>query len=139
MHAVRAFLFVAATTCAAIGVAFAQSPGSNPSMPGMSSSSAVSEARDNAMPMRSQADQDMMDAMAKMDRGMSAARPTGNADRDFVAMMIPHHQGAIDMAEVELKYGKDPMLRRLAKNIVSAQQREIKEMREWQTRHPATH
>ena len=47
----------------------------------------------------------MMQAMQRMDAGMMAAKPTGNPDRDFAAMMIPHHQGAIDMAKVELIYG----------------------------------
>ena len=56
----------------------------------------------------------MMQAMERMDSGMMAAKPTGDPDRDFAAMMIPHHQGAIDMAKVELIYGRDPVLRRLA-------------------------
>ena len=53
---------------------------------------------------------------------------TGNADQDFVASMIPHHQGAIDMAKVELQYGKDPILRKLAAGIVAAPEKEIKEI-----------
>lgn len=50
---------------------------------------------------------------------------TGDADRDFARMMIPHHQGAIDMAIVELRYGKDPRLKRLAQEIIVTQQQEI--------------
>ena len=73
-------------------------------------------------------------AMVKMDQGMDIAY-TGDADKDFVAGMIPHHQGAIDMANVELKYGKDPELRKLAGEIVSAQEKEIALMQEWQARH----
>ncbi len=61
---------------------------------------------------------------------------TGNTDQDFVAGMIPHHQGAVDMAEVELKYGKDPAMRRLARNIIAAQNREIAQMKAWQAKHP---
>lgn len=60
---------------------------------------------------------------------------TGNADRDFVAMMMPHHQGAVDMAEVELKYGRDPQLKKLARDIVAAQRKEIAFMKKWQVSH----
>ena len=60
---------------------------------------------------------------------------TGKPDEDFVLMMLPHHQGAIDMAKVELRYGKDPTLRAMAQDIVAAQAKEIAEMREWQARH----
>jgi uncharacterized protein (DUF305 family) len=54
--------------------------------------------------------------------------PTGDPDRDFAAMMIPHHQGAIDMAKVELQFGKDPVLRRLAQGIIVEQLQEIEVM-----------
>jgi uncharacterized protein (DUF305 family) len=60
---------------------------------------------------------------------------TGNADRDFVAHMIPHHQGAVSMAQVELKYGKDPEMRKLAKEIIEAQDKEIALMKRWQAKH----
>jgi uncharacterized protein (DUF305 family) len=70
-------------------------------------------------------DNDM--AMSNMSRDMLLT-PTGDIDRDFVAMMIPHHQGAIDMARAELKYGHNQELRRLAQDIVSQQQHEIAEM-----------
>jgi hypothetical protein len=56
-------------------------------------------------------------------------KPTGDVDRDFVAMMVPHHQGAVDMAEAELKYGHNEQLRRLAREIVATQQQEITVMR----------
>ena len=74
------------------------------------------------------------DAMAKMDQGM-AITYSGDADKDFVAGMIPHHQGAIDMAQVELHYGKDPQLRKLARDIIAAQQKEIAFMKSWQAKH----
>jgi uncharacterized protein (DUF305 family) len=73
----------------------------------------------------------MMQAMERMDAGMMAAKPTGNSDRDFAAMMIPHHQGAIDMAKVELIYGRDPVLRRLAQGIIVEQRQEIELMQRY--------
>src|SRR6202166_2715140 len=56
-------------------------------------------------------------------------KPTGDVDRDFVAMMAPHHQGAIDMAQAVLRYGRNEQLRRLAQEIVVTQQEEIAAMR----------
>jgi len=70
----------------------------------------------------------MMQAMERMDAGMMAAKPTGNPDHDSAAMMIPHHQGAIDMAKAQLTYGRDPVLRRLAQGIIVEQQQEIELM-----------
>ena len=78
----------------------------------------------------------MMSAMDKMSKDMAAAPMTGDADRDFTAMMIPHHQGAIDMARYELANGKDPAMRKLARDIVAAQDKEIAAMKGWQARHP---
>jgi len=68
-------------------------------------------------------------AMARMDCDMMQPS-SGNADRDFAAMMVPHHQGAIDMAEAELRFGHDPVLRRLAQGIIVEQQQEIGVMRQ---------
>jgi hypothetical protein len=67
-------------------------------------------------------------AMNKMMSDM-AAKPTGDIDRDFVAMMTPHHQGAIDMAVIELRYGKNETLRRLAQEIIVDQMQEIDAMK----------
>jgi uncharacterized protein (DUF305 family) len=67
-------------------------------------------------------------AMKKMMADM-AIKPTGDVDRDFVAMMVPHHQGAVDMAKAELEYGHNEQLRRLAHEIVAKQQQEITVMR----------
>lgn len=67
-------------------------------------------------------------AMSKMMADMSV-RPTGDVDRDFVEMMVPHHQGAIDMAKAVLRYGKNEQLRRLAQEIIVTQQQEIAAMR----------
>jgi uncharacterized protein (DUF305 family) len=70
-------------------------------------------------------------SMKQMDREMGAASMNGNVDHDFAAMMIPHHQGAIDMAKAELIYGKDPVMRRLAQEILVDQQSEIDAMQLW--------
>jgi uncharacterized protein (DUF305 family) len=56
---------------------------------------------------------------------------TGDADKDFVRGMIAHHQGAIDMAKIELEYGKDAEIRKLAETIIAAQEGEIKDMKAW--------
>lgn len=77
-------------------------------------------------------------AMQTMNADMNVEY-TGNPDRDFVAVMIPHHQGAMDMARVELHYGNDPELRRLARQIVASQQKEIALMRRWQAKHGEKH
>jgi len=69
--------------------------------------------------------------MHKMHMAMAAIQRSGNADVDFVRLMLPHHQGAIDMAKVQLLYGKDPQMRRLAQEIVTDQQLEIELMQRW--------
>ena len=75
-------------------------------------------------------------AMDKMHADMMALQNTGNADVDFVRGMIPHHQGAIDMAKVELANGKDPEIRKLAEGVIAAQEAEIKQMQTWLAAHP---
>lgn len=73
-------------------------------------------------------DEMMHEAMTRMDSGMSVSH-SGDPDRVFAAMMIPHHQGAIDMAKAELQFGRNPVLRRLAQGIIVEQQQEIELMR----------
>jgi hypothetical protein len=68
------------------------------------------------------------EAMTRMMNDMTI-KPSGNIDRDFVAMMNPHHQGAIDMAVIELRYGKNEQLRRIAQEIIVDQMQEIAAMK----------
>jgi uncharacterized protein (DUF305 family) len=67
-------------------------------------------------------------AMDQMMAGMDI-KPSGNVDQDFAAMMIPHHQGAIDMAVAELRFGHNEQLKRIAQEIIVDQQQEIAAMR----------
>jgi uncharacterized protein (DUF305 family) len=69
--------------------------------------------------------------MDKMHMAMGAVKRSGNADVDFVRLMLPHHQAAIDMAKTQLLYGKDPQMRRLAQEIITDQQSEIELMQLW--------
>ena len=66
--------------------------------------------------------------MTKMMNGMDVT-PTGDVDADFVAMMVPHHQGAIEMARAVLRYGRNAQIKRLAQEIIVTQQQEIAVMR----------
>jgi uncharacterized protein (DUF305 family) len=74
------------------------------------------------------------EANDKMHQNMMM-EPSGDADKDFAMMMIPHHEGAIAMAKTELQYGKDPMLREMAEKIIAAQEAEIAELMKWQQEH----
>lgn len=110
----------------AAATALAQTPRQTPARtPPMSSLKSGTADRDPFMP-----------AMEKMNKAMAAAPSTGNVDHDFVAMMIPHHQGAVDMATIELARGKDPMLRRMAQKIIGSQEHEIEKMRAWEAKNP---
>ncbi len=80
----------------------------------------------------------MDDAMAIMDRDMAAAPMNGEPGHDFVTMMLPHHQGAVDMAKAVLLHTRDPELRNLALGIIAEQQNEINVMHAWLERHPTT-
>ena len=79
----------------------------------------------------------MVDAMAVMDDGMRRAPMNGQPEHDFVTMMIPHHQGAVDMAKALLLTTTDPALRNMAQGIVAEQQIEIQLMQQWLKDHPA--
>ena len=67
--------------------------------------------------------------MDKMHKDMMYPTQTGDADQDFLATMIPHHQGAVEMARLVLIHGSDPLVRRLAEEIIAGQQSEIEAMR----------
>ena len=73
----------------------------------------------------------METSMTKMGKGTAAAPMTGDVDHDFATMMMPHHEGDFDMAKAELSYGKDPVMRRLAEEIIVDQQSEIDAMNLW--------
>ena len=73
----------------------------------------------------------LMHGIDGMHAAMASVQPSGNPDVDFVRLMLPHHQGAVDMAKVELIYGTDPQLRRLAQEIVTDQESEIQLMHLW--------
>lgn len=68
--------------------------------------------------------------MERMMKAMHAAGGSGNPDRDFLAMMIPHHEGAVEMARLVLVHGRDPATRRLAEDIIASQTIEIAAMKQ---------
>jgi len=70
-----------------------------------------------------------------MRKHMDAMKSSGDIDQDFAAMMRIHHQGAVDMAEMELKKGKDPQMKQMAKEIIAAQNKEIAQFDQWLAQH----
>ncbi len=86
-----------------------------------------------ADPAASPATQAYIAANDAMHKGM-AIPFTGNADVDFIAGMIPHHQGAVEMARIVLEHGSDPEVRKLAEQVIAAQETEIKWMQDWLAR-----
>jgi uncharacterized protein (DUF305 family) len=78
---------------------------------------------------------EFMKGMDKMHSLMSSINTSKDVDTDFVHLMIPHHEAAIDMAKTELAYGKDPQMRRLAQEIITDQRSEIDLMQLWQKQH----
>jgi uncharacterized protein (DUF305 family) len=87
---------------------------------------------------------ELMASMDNMHHAMASIKPSGDADVDFVRLMLPHHQAALDMAKTQLMYGTDPQIRRLAQEIITDQQSEIELMQVWLKQHedhriPAVH
>ena len=78
---------------------------------------------------------ELSSSMHKMHMAMKAVKPSRDNDVDFVRLMLPHHQAAIDMAKTELLYGKDVQMRRLAQEIITDQQLEIELMQRWLKQH----
>ena len=137
----KPFLFLLALTFGGSLAAHAQHHA--PAMPGMTHSMAsmasmkMAHAAAPGTPVA--AFQHGMDSvMVVMDEGMRRMDGASPADIDasFAAMMLPHHQGAVDMARLQLLYGRDPALRRLAQSIIAEQQVEIQQMQAWLKQHP---
>ena len=78
---------------------------------------------------------ELMGSMDRMHAAMASVKRSGDNDVDFVQLMLPHHQAAIDMAKTQLMYGKDPQMRRLAQQIITDQQSEIELMKLWLKQH----
>ncbi|AQT46166.1 MULTISPECIES: DUF305 domain-containing protein [Bartonella] len=114
-------------SCASIGYSAAQNVNQNIVDKAQGAASAVSQTLSASSTALDKVNESMMKNMS--------VKMSGNADVDFIKMMLAHHKGAVDMAEVELQYGKDPEARKLAETIISAQQKEITEMQDWLKKH----
>jgi uncharacterized protein (DUF305 family) len=122
----RAIALAATASVAATSLVMAHAPTSPHRIRGTMPIQYVADWRDisDEQPFLSENESAMNKMMADM-----TVKPTGDVDRDFVATMVPHHQGAVDMAQAELRYGHNEQLRRLAQEIVVTQQQEITVMR----------
>ena len=80
---------------------------------------------------------ELMASMSRMHAAMASVKRSEDSDVDFVKLMLPHHQAALDMAKTQLIYGKDPQMRRLAQEIITDQQSEIELMQLWLKEHHA--
>lgn len=122
-----ALIFIAGLAIGGGGIALLKPMNMTDEMPGMDHS----KMDHGDKPASTAAYEAAMDVMMK---GMMVPY-TGDADVDFAVGMIPHHQGAIDMAKVVLQHGKDPEIRKLAENVVAAQESEITFMQDWLKAH----
>lgn len=118
---------------ASAAAGLAQTPATPTDQSGMKGAAAPAKTDSamKAMPGMGGGGGEMRDSMMGMMKSMDAMKMSGDTDRDFAMMMKMHHQGAIDMAQIELKNGKDAEMRAMAKGIIEAQRKEIKEFDEW--------
>jgi uncharacterized protein (DUF305 family) len=123
--ALGAFVFIAGTSAA-----LAQAPTPAVTQPSSMDKKDSMKPEMQGMPGMA-AGGDMRGSMMGMMKNMESMKMTGDTDQDFAAMMKVHHQGAIDMAQMELQSGKDAKMRAMAKRIIEAQQKEIKEFDRW--------
>lgn len=126
-------ILVAATALLAAGSAQAQHAHGGPTGHGAHAGQGRSMKNRRAMAPQPASTQELMAAHHKMMKNMNQPY-TGDADADFRIQMIPHHQGAIDMARVALRRANDPFTRQLAETIIVEQQREIYDMQNWLAR-----
>lgn len=96
-----------------------------------SASTGSSMAMSRGMMAKSPADRQMMQVMSQMQSAMQNLPLDGKTDRDFILMMIPHHQSAVGMAEVEIHHGTNAKVKTLARSIVKSQSAEISQMKSW--------
>jgi uncharacterized protein (DUF305 family) len=127
-HCLRRLALVSAFALALPGAAFAQHSGAQHSGTRHAESGAAS-GQSSGQPS-GPAVAEMRAASERMHKAMDIPY-TGDPDRDFAAAMIPHHQGAIEMARIQLQHGKDPVLREMAQEIIDAQQKEIAVLRSY--------
>ena len=122
---IQQFAVVSLAACLAWPAANAQTtqPGMGSMKPGMAASAPM-----GAGNMMGAGHMDMKAMMGSMNEKMTAMPMSGNTDVDFATMMRMHHQGAINMAEAELKTGKNAQMRTMAKNIIAAQKKEIAQL-----------
>ena len=130
--ALSAVVFIAGTSAAFAQTAADKSPTKGSAMPAVTQPSSMDKTHSMAPGMPGMASAgDMHGSMMGMTKNMNSMKMSGDTDRDFATMMKMHHQGAIDMAQMELQSGKDAKMRAMAKRIIKAQQKEIKEFDQW--------